>query len=113
MQNTRRARTESERSIRGLLRRRGLRFRSQCRLTGLSRRTVDFVLTQSRTAVFVDGCFWHLCPWHGTLPKANRDWWRRKLERNRARDRDTDRRLRAMGWLVVRVWEHAEPGQAA
>lgn len=54
----------------------------------------------------VDGCFWHLCPEHGNIPKANHDWWREKLERNVARDRDTDTRLADAGWTVVRVWEH-------
>lgn len=59
-----------------------------------------------RVAVFVDGCFWHRCPEHGNLPRANADWWRDKLETNVERDRDTDRQLLAAGWTVVRIWEH-------
>jgi DNA mismatch endonuclease (patch repair protein) len=64
-------------------------------------------------AVYVDGCYWHSCPVHATVPKANRDWWRAKLEANVARDRDTDERLRAAGWLVLRVWEHEAAPEAA
>jgi DNA mismatch endonuclease (patch repair protein) len=57
-------------------------------------------------AVFVDGCFWHNCPHHGTLPKANREWWRSKFETNSARDAATNKELVEAGWLVLRVWEH-------
>jgi DNA mismatch endonuclease (patch repair protein) len=63
--------------------------------------------------VFVDGCFWHGCPEHGTWPKQNADWWREKIEANQRRDRDTDARLQAAGWTVIRVWEHEDPTQAA
>lgn len=61
---------------------------------------------RARVAVFLDGCFWHGCPLHGTWPKNNAEWWREKIEANIARDRDTDRRLQELGWTVVRVWEH-------
>ena len=64
------------------------------------------VFTRARVAVYVDGCYWHSCPDHATIPKANRDWWVAKLEANVKRDRDTDLRLRSAGWEVVRVWEH-------
>jgi DNA mismatch endonuclease (patch repair protein) len=63
-------------------------------------------------AVFVDGCFWHSCPVHGSKPKANAAWWEEKLARNLQRDRDTDVRLAAEGWRVVRVWEHERPADA-
>lgn len=71
------------------------------------------VFPRAKVAVFVDGCFWHGCPQHGTLPKANGEWWRQKLEQNRRRDRDTDKRLKQAGWVVVRFWEHDEPQKAA
>jgi DNA mismatch endonuclease (patch repair protein) len=77
------------------------------------RRRADIVFAKKRVVVFVDGCFWHGCPEHGTWPKENRQWWREKIEANVARDRDTDTRLRASGWTVVRVWEHEDPLQAA
>jgi len=72
----------------------------------LSRRTIDITFTASRVAVFVDGCFWHGCPLHGSSPKNNSAWWRAKIDANISRDRDTDARLRVAGWTVIRVWEH-------
>lgn len=95
-----------ERMLRSVLHRRGLRFRLHRRLLTNSRRTVDIVFPRARIAIFVDGCFWHGCPSHGTWPKNNAEWWREKIEANIARDRDTDRRLLEQGWTVLRVWEH-------
>jgi DNA mismatch endonuclease (patch repair protein) len=66
-----------------------------------------------KIAVFVDGCFWHSCPIHGSQPKANAGWWMGKLADNRRRDADTNQRLRRAGWLVTRVWEHESPADAA
>jgi len=71
------------------------------------------VFTPARVAVFVDGCFWHSCPLHATSPKANAAWWRTKLDTPVQRDRDTDASLAEAGWLVVRVWEHEPPTEAA
>ena len=66
----------------------------------------DFIFPKSRTAVFVDGCFWHGCPKHGTKPANNRAFWRRKFSRNKQRDALVNRTLRRAGWRVLRVWEH-------
>ena len=66
----------------------------------------DFVFAARRLAVFVDGCFWHGCPRHGTCPRGNAAFWRAKFRRNRARDRRDTRRLRRVGWRVLRLWEH-------
>jgi DNA mismatch endonuclease (patch repair protein) len=66
----------------------------------------DFVFPKSRTAVFVDGCFWHGCPKHATQPASNRAFWKKKLARNRVRDVLVNRTLRAQGWRVLRIWEH-------
>ncbi len=66
----------------------------------------DFVFRAVKTAVFVDGCFWHACPRHKRVPKDNRPFWKAKLERNVERDREVNRELRRRGWRVVRVWEH-------
>ena len=63
-------------------------------------------------AVFVDGCFWHGCPLHGSQAKANADFWRGKILRNKIRDTDTNQRLAEAGWIVLRFWEHDDP-QAA
>jgi DNA mismatch endonuclease (patch repair protein) len=67
----------------------------------------DFVFPRVRLAVFVDGCFWHGCPLHATWPKQNAAFWRAKILGNRRRDRAVDRQLRKLGWVVVRIWEHA------
>jgi DNA mismatch endonuclease (patch repair protein) len=72
----------------------------------MSRRTIDVCFSRQRIAVFLDGCFWHGCPEHGTSPKANRSWWREKIAGNRARDADTDRHLVAEGWIPLRFWAH-------
>jgi DNA mismatch endonuclease (patch repair protein) len=66
----------------------------------------DFVFPKSRTAIFVDGCFWHGCPRHATKPANNRAFWRRKLAGNKTRDRVVNRALRRAGWTAVRIWEH-------
>lgn len=63
--------------------------------------------------MFVDGCFWHRCPDHGTDPKANAEWWRAKLDRNAERDRQVAQRLEDLGWQVIRVWAHENPLEAA
>jgi DNA mismatch endonuclease (patch repair protein) len=73
----------------------------------------DFVFLKSRTALFVDGCFWHGCPRHGTRPKNNRAFWHRKLSANEARDRLVNRALRRAGWQVLRIWEHDLPERKA
>lgn len=95
--------------LRAELHRRGLRFRLQGKLPGRP----DIVLTRARMAIFVDGCFWHRCPVHGTLPRNNADWWRDKLDRNVDRDSEKDLQLSALGWLAVHVWEHEDVLQAA
>lgn len=66
----------------------------------------DFIFPKSKLAIFVDGCFWHGCPKHGTQPAGNRSFWKRKFARNKDRDRLVSRILRAYGWQVVRIWEH-------
>ncbi len=66
----------------------------------------DFVFRQQRVAIFVDGCFWHGCPKHATIPATRRVFWLAKFARNKARDRLVTRTLRRNGWRVVRIWEH-------
>lgn len=100
-------------ALRRELHRRGLRYRVDTAPVKTVRRRADVVFTRRRLAVFVDGCFWHSCPQHGNSPQTNQQWWTDKLERNRRRDRDTDTRLQAAGWQVLRVWEHEDPHAAA
>ncbi len=91
-----------------------LRMMALFRKHGLSgwrrRQTVfgkpDFVFRRERVAVFVDGCFWHGCPRHGTMPVGNRAFWKAKLGRNTERDTQVTRALRKAGWKVLRIWEH-------
>ncbi len=99
-------------SLRSALHRQGLRFRLHRRVIEGSKRTVDIVFPRARLAIFLDGCFWHGCPIHASWPKTNADWWRAKIETNRERDRDTDERLTAIGWTVVRIWGHEKLEEA-
>jgi DNA mismatch endonuclease, patch repair protein len=113
MQAARRRDTAPELTVRSELHQRGLRFYvDRAPLPGLRRRA-DIVFPRRRVAVYIDGCFWHGCPEHGTWPKANADWWRTKIETNRDRDRDTDRRLAEADWTSVRAWEHETPTSIA
>ncbi|SRR6266568_3918753 len=66
----------------------------------------DFVFRASRLAIFVDGCFWHGCRKHSRPPQSNKNYWRKKMVRNKARDRAVSRALRRNGWQVLRIWEH-------
>lgn len=106
MEGQRRRDTKPEVELRSRLWAIGLRYRVDHKVLPGLRRRADIAFLGPRVAVFVDGCFWHRCPEHGTTPRANREWWEQKLGRNVERDRDTDERLAAAGWLVVRVWEH-------
>jgi DNA mismatch endonuclease (patch repair protein) len=101
--------TKPELALRRELHARGLRFRIHAALPGRP----DVVLTRARIAVFVDGCFWHVCPTHGVAPKNNGPWWRAKLDANVARDRRKDAELEALDWAVIHVWEHEPPAAAA
>jgi DNA mismatch endonuclease (patch repair protein) len=56
--------------------------------------------------VFIDGCFWHGCPLHSHIPKSNSEYWIKKLERNRDRDRLVDSLLKSNDWKAMRLWEH-------
>lgn len=113
MASTHQRDTPCELDLRRLVHRAGLRYRvDQVVLSGLRRRA-DIVFRGARVAVFVDGCFWHCCPQHGTMPKANSSWWRHKLAANKARDEDTNRVLTGAGWVVLRFWEHEDPVRAA
>lgn len=105
--------TDVEIELRRALHALGLRYRLQVPLSRKPRRVADIVFIGARVAVFVDGCFWHGCPLHATWPKENAGFWRAKIEANRARDADTTRRLRELGWEVIRVWSHEDPVEAA
>ena len=100
--------TKPELLIRRELHARGMRFRLHPKLPGRP----DIAFTRAKLAVFVDGCFWHRCPEHGTVPRNNREWWLTKLGENVARDRRKDEQLAALGWIVMHLWEHEPVGGA-
>ncbi len=100
--------TKPEMMLRRALWKSGLRYRvDRSPLKGMLRRA-DIVFGPAKVAVYVDGCFWHSCPTHATIPKSNREWWVDKLMASVRRDRDTDRQLTDASWLVIRVWEHED-----
>jgi DNA mismatch endonuclease (patch repair protein) len=115
MKGNRKRDTRPEVALRSALHRQGNRFRCDypIRIQGYRLVRVDIAFPKRRVAVFVDGCFWHRCPDHGTSPRANHGYWSAKLARNAERDGEVDAALTGCGWAVVRVWEHEAPEVAA
>jgi DNA mismatch endonuclease (patch repair protein) len=113
MRGNRRVDTRPEVVIRSALHRLGYRFRKNAPVTvaGLRVRP-DIVFPGRKIAVFVDGCYWHRCPIHGTAPGANKLYWQLKLDGNVARDGRVNSALRRAGWRVVRIWEHSRVEEA-
>lgn len=109
----RRRDTAPELQLRSVLHAAGLRYRVDRRPDSALRWRADIVFPSVRVAVFVDGCFWHGCPEHGSMPKNNRSWWSQKLKLNIRRDILIAYELGTRGWTVVRVWEHEDPHMAA
>jgi DNA mismatch endonuclease (patch repair protein) len=98
--------TSPETKLLSLIRRSiGHRWRVQqnvCKLPGRP----DIIMPSLRLAIFVDGCFYHVCPRHGHLPKSNQAYWIPKLLRNKQRDKANRLALRRAGFCVWRFWEH-------
>jgi DNA mismatch endonuclease (patch repair protein) len=113
MQSNRPRDTAPERALRSAVHALGLRYRVGTRPVPGLRRTGDLVFPRARVVVFLDGCFWHGCPDHHTVAKTNADYWAQKAAENRRRDLETDRLLTDAGWVVLRVWEHEAPSEAA
>lgn len=114
MRGNRRRDTRPEMAVRRLLHASGLRYRVDVPLSFDRRRRADIVFSRQRVAVFIDGCFWHGCPQHYRPPTSDPEqFWQSKLAENRRRDSDTDARLRADGWVVLRFWEHEYPEEVA
>ena len=106
--------TGPELALRRVLHRQGMRYFVHRRPLPELRREADVVFPKAKVAVFVDGCFWHGCTDHGRRAHLTNGWyWPEKIERNKARDRDTDARLQATGWLPLRIWEHEQPHLSA
>lgn len=98
--------THIERALRRALFGVGLRYRKDVRPVPSLRCTADVVFLGSRVCVFVDGCFWHGCPRHFSVPNTNSSWWLEKITENTVRDRRQSVALEREGWRVIRVWEH-------
>jgi DNA mismatch endonuclease (patch repair protein) len=98
----------TEARLRAALVRRGVRG-WQLRPRGLPGNP-DFLFPAEKVVVFVDGCFWHGCPRCGHAVKKNGAYWKLKVRRNRLRDARNGRKLRALGLVVLRFWEHALTG---
>jgi DNA mismatch endonuclease (patch repair protein) len=108
MRANRRTDTKPELALRRALHRLGYRYRKDYRLDLDAGRRVrpDIAFTARKVAIFVDGCFWHACPQHGSKPRSNEWYWGPKLVKNVERDRVNDAALILAGWTVVRLWEH-------
>jgi DNA mismatch endonuclease (patch repair protein) len=102
MASVRNKNTDIELLVRSGVHKRGLRFRKHPKqLPG----TPDIVFWSARVAVFIDGDFWHgfaFQKWEHTL----HEYWKKKIATNRMRDQRNFRKLRRMGWKVVRIWQH-------
>lgn len=114
MRANRRTDTKPELALRHALHQLGYRYRKDYRLDLDSGRRVrpDIAFTARKVAVFVDGCFWHACPEHGSKPRANEWYWGPKLIKNVERDRVNDAALILAGWIVIRLWEHVPLDEA-
>lgn len=113
MQANRRRDSAPELALRSALHGAGFRYRCDFRIDLPGGRVrPDIVFTRRRVAVFVDGCFWHCCPEHGSKPSVNQSYWSPKLARNVERDARNTPWLTEAGWTVVRIWEHEDVASA-
>lgn len=98
-----RAQSKLENSVSRELWKRGYRFRKNVKsLYG----TPDIAIKKYKIVIFIDSCFWHLCPIHGRIPKSNKDFWSKKLTRNKERDAEVNEFYKEKGWNIKRIWEH-------
>lgn len=109
MKSNRRRDTRPELTIRRLLHARGLRYRVDVPLEFDRRRRADIVFPAAKLVIFIDGCFWHGCQQHYSIPVTNAEFWATKRSKNMARDQETTERLVQAGWIVKRYWEHEDP----
>jgi DNA mismatch endonuclease (patch repair protein) len=113
MLGNRRRDTSPEMAVRRLVHAAGLRYRVDTRPVPELNRRADLVFAGPKVAVFIDGCYWHGCPTHGTVARTNAGYWQSKIAKNRDRDAETTQVLLDAGWVVLRVWEHDDPADAA
>jgi DNA mismatch endonuclease (patch repair protein) len=113
MQSVKPRDTAPEKALRLAIHRKGLRYRTDTKPLKELNRRADIIFRSIKVAIFVDGCFWHGCPIHGTQAKANAEFWGFKIKQNQERDEDTNKHLEKAGWKVIRVWEHEDPVKAS
>ncbi|ARI75652.1 very short patch repair endonuclease [Halobacillus mangrovi] len=81
----------------------GYRFRRNTKsLTGKP----DISIKKYKVVIFIDSCFFHRCPLHGNMPQTNSEFWKKKLNRNVARDKEVNNHYEAKDWNLLRIWEH-------
>ncbi len=66
----------------------------------------DILIKNSKTLIFLDGCFWHKCPRCFRQPETNREFWMNKIENNFKKDKEVTKKLKRKGWTILRLWEH-------
>lgn len=98
-----RAQSKLENQVSKALWSKGMRFRKNVRsLYG----TPDISIKKYKLVIFIDSCFWHSCPIHGSIPKSNQEYWQLKIQRNILHDREVTSYYKKNGWYIIRVWEH-------
>ncbi|MGV2941940.1 very short patch repair endonuclease [Mesobacillus sp. LC4] len=80
----------------------GYRFRKNTKLFGKP----DISIQKFKIVIFIDSCFWHVCPMHSNSPKSNQEYWIKKLNRNQERDREVNQFYISNKWNLLRIWEH-------
>ena len=82
---------------------RGIRFRKNVNsLYGKP----DIAIKKHRVVIFIDSCFWHGCELHCRLPKSNKEYWVKKINRNKQRDKEVTNYYQNLDWTILRIWEH-------
>jgi DNA mismatch endonuclease (patch repair protein) len=103
-----RSKTKMEDRVCRELWKRGLRFRRNIKdLPGKP----DIAIKKYKAVVFLDSCFWHVCDIHGHFPQSNIEYWDKKLNGNKNRDKTITKQYVTNGWNILRVWEHQINGE--
>ena len=103
MQNIRSSDTKPERIVMNELKKRKIYFAKNVeKITGKP----DIIFRRKKLAIFIDSDFWHGHPRYGHIPKTNTEYWKKKIENNKKRDKKVNKELREKGWKVIRIWEH-------
>lgn len=89
--------------LRKILWKKGLRYRKN---VGKKFGKPDLVFTRYKTVIFIDSCFWHGCKTHGSIPQTRKNFWTKKLKRNKERDKEVNKYYKDNEWQIIRIWEH-------